>query len=1138
LTDKPGIGQFKTFLESILYPTDEHTLPRHRAILREFLESERPRDNDQDGKYFSSLLQAWDFSSSSTDDGLFSAVASILALLLKTISTHLDLRELGLGICKTLLRQESLKLVARGLSAPKDKARVISPCLRLLTEIVSFDGGALARQLYSKRDLTFDARALARNLALRGHWEGASDEDKQRPTVRSNAVRYVLANIKFQYEGAKMDILKQSPILRGLFAGIEEDPIPLMLDILAHLKSHILGDKSIPRNQKGYMFNERNLQSLYQLYRSELPEEPIDTNPKSAKEQVFDFVHMICTNPEAGLLRSGTGWYPPRGEKGGMEGDNDDLNLTSGHENFDLYGKNQRQLQIRNTRLADLAHMLRPYANDDERGLLMTIFRAAPELVADYYFKKRSFSFDPKLTATWIGYASVLFETVQLPVPRFFERREDYANLPPPISITIESIMPQPLTQKVLSRCIHNSSDLIKLFAIRIMALAFQKFLEVRKQFRRAAESQSRLWARAADALQVEFVRRCPYMNDVIAAFKKTPRENLIQREATARLLALYYDGAPQAALDEKFDVSVALTTALEEVEKDDANTKEHGIQLLELDHLIHVARWSPNVSWWKKPDSLRHSPFVTLLKLAAESKGENSLETNKVLTGAIRDTGSLQLKESPSSLDALIVSLKELRDSHEDVFDDILEWLDDCFQRLSKRPIKYQDDLDAMAEGAKGREKGRPVSLILVTLLEQWPHKQKANSYIANKMVPWLAAFLNFLRQIGENEAVLRIWQTRLAAGTTDEESRAVIEGAFDNAESALLLTTTPTDSGVQVEPTRSKAIPQAAKSFDITSLHATPEDPKHPALSRFQKASTDLQSYIEDGHISPLILYLSSPDLSIRRQALILLRQVTARVRNSTFIESSQTHLLLGELVETTQHYSKDCAKPLPNLTSTFATHALPLVCDPTSVLFPKICAFLMRRPSWNLSGMVKYFLEQILLHPPSRDAAESDATVWRELLWLLDWIYDGTRGPEDVDILRKTDAFERIMHIFNHGALQRYKRLEIDGADPGKESVVSGTKTGINLQAKVRSLIVKIIGRVVLVSGGATTLATRTGVLAWLKELRDLKVVDRRGTEILMALETEILQRCERERVREWSSGFLFGNGERNGVVEMEG
>jgi len=137
------------------------------SILREYLDGQKPADvKDTERPFLGQLWQAWSFASQNNNDHLASSVSAILALLLRTISSLLDFREHGLLLCRTVLQHQHLRLVKRGLDAPKHKEFVISPCLRLLTEVISFDGGALARDAYKRREQTFDVATLRRNLAL------------------------------------------------------------------------------------------------------------------------------------------------------------------------------------------------------------------------------------------------------------------------------------------------------------------------------------------------------------------------------------------------------------------------------------------------------------------------------------------------------------------------------------------------------------------------------------------------------------------------------------------------------------------------------------------------------------------------------------------------------------------------------------------------------------------------------------------------------------------------------------------------------------------------------------------------------------------------------------------------------------
>lgn len=162
-----GIASFKAFLESILYHRDEDARPRQLSILREYLETQKPDDpKDTEKPFLSQLWQAWSFANQNNNDYLASSIGAIFALLLRTLSSLLDFRDHGLLLCRTVLLFQHLRLVKRGMDAPKHKDFVIQPCLRLLTELVSFDGGVLAREAYKRREQTFDITTLRRNLGL------------------------------------------------------------------------------------------------------------------------------------------------------------------------------------------------------------------------------------------------------------------------------------------------------------------------------------------------------------------------------------------------------------------------------------------------------------------------------------------------------------------------------------------------------------------------------------------------------------------------------------------------------------------------------------------------------------------------------------------------------------------------------------------------------------------------------------------------------------------------------------------------------------------------------------------------------------------------------------------------------------
>ena len=162
-----GIASFRAFLESVLYRKDEQNRGRQLSILREYLDTQKPADvKDIERPFLAQLWQAWSFAVQNHNDHIVSSVSSVLASLLKTLSSELDLREYGTLLCRTVLLHPHLRLVKRSLDAPKHKDFVISPSLRLLFEVVSFDGGVFAGEVYKRREHTLDTASTRRNLGL------------------------------------------------------------------------------------------------------------------------------------------------------------------------------------------------------------------------------------------------------------------------------------------------------------------------------------------------------------------------------------------------------------------------------------------------------------------------------------------------------------------------------------------------------------------------------------------------------------------------------------------------------------------------------------------------------------------------------------------------------------------------------------------------------------------------------------------------------------------------------------------------------------------------------------------------------------------------------------------------------------
>src|SRR6266480_4914374 len=538
-----------------------------------------------------------------------------------------------------------------------------------------------------------------------------------------------------------------------------------------------------------------------------------------------------------------------------------------------------------------------------------------------------------------------------------------------------------------------------------------------------------------------------------------------MHREAITRLISLYFEVTPQVALDRKFDISIALTNALQDLDKAQESREDKGLRLLELEHLLRIARRSPGISWWKKPESLRHTPFLTLAKLAgmnlARSGAIGSSELEEILKSTVRECGLLDTTRHYRALHVFLRSVGEVKDEK-----GVLDFLDDCLQRAVRRPIKYEDDLDALTVWVHSKIPPHTirVSLLMMTLIEQWPFVEKVRKDALHGIAAWLRLFIYSLCQIGEDRAIHVALVDRLVLATTDKKAKNILESTLTTFkdgrkfcippeiadESKATATTTTTTA--TAEPV--SAIQVVPSTFSISTFQPPPEDNKHTALTKW--STKDITTTIEEGHLSALIPLLSSTTLSIRRQALTALGRFASKLHDSTYSERDQAYLLLGELIETaSEPITTTTEQSLPHIVTSFAARVLPILTDPTHVLYGKANAFLNRGPSWHVQRLASYWCAQILLHEPDDEA---EGAHWREVVWLLGWLVDGIRKWEDVDILRVGGVFERVLALFGHPSLAGYRRLELDF-----EKVEIG---GGSWQGKVRRLVMMLVGRVTLV------------------------------------------------------------------------
>ena len=1073
-----GTQSFKSFLDGFAAAESASTV--RFSILKEYLEAEKPlEEDDNTAVYLPDLIQTWSFACQSNDESLMSAVPSILALLLKTLSSILELSQYGLRLGQTLLQKQQQELIMRGLTASKGKEFVISPALRLLKEITTFDGGALAKQVFRARDRTF--KSLARNLSLRYTGEGV--EDWKKPSVRTNALRFLLSSIKFLPAEAKRELLNQRDIVSNITRDIKDDPPYMVCEVLEILKIHVLQDDALPRDAKTKVVNATSLGRVATLYRYDQPQEDSSTETKAVDAVAHDFLIVACTFPDLGVLNRQAGFYP-RGidpdDTHDADADHDPIDL--GLDSIEWADKFTDNIPVRNTILSEFIQTLRPWSSTKQNELLLSILRCAPELIADYFFGKKAFGFEPKLTATWIGYAAFIFSALEIPIPKFFGHKERYARLPPPSSIVLESILPQPLSQKVLTRCLNQSHNLITFFAIRLLCVAFIKLKDTLRKYQEAAAGSSSVWAQAAEKLTNEFCQRCPSIKDVINAFRNLSENDLMQKEATTKLLVLYYEVVPRIAVDAKFDVSGTLAQTLQALHEPSLTPEDRTMRAMELEHLFQFANFSPGMRWFAKSEGLHVSPFIAMLVLFAEAPSDIPLhKVRSVIGSVVEENQILQTRTSVSALDSLILGLKTLEGTAHD--DAVYAFLDDCASRCAAKPIKYIFALEEIRLEVHGSDHIQsPVSLLTLAIAEQWPFIIKsAEDVVLQEIAQFVARYLAASIKLKEDKDILQAVIRNLVAATPEASpSRQIIESTWKLVEDVIISEAEKPNYGQFEMQVKSNAPSEIEKVEVLSGILESPDRDieDHSALMKW--ASKDVEEAIESGQAAALIMLLSSTYLNIRKETVVNISKFAAKLKESTFEEKEQIWLLLSELVETARPVIDQGS--LPTIISSFATHALLVLKDPLHCLYPKINKFLSQAPTWELDKIP-------LMYKILDDAPSFDDAHYLEISVLLSYMLDGLRTSADMSIYRKRQVFEKLLSLWN----------------------------STYLAPSLRDKVLRILFRATTIEEGSTTLITRFSSMTWLQAQIALG-----GGVPLKVLMERIMESCDQKRIGSWSKG----------------
>ncbi|SPN98612.1 related to URB1 Nucleolar protein required for the normal accumulation of 25S and 5.8S rRNAs [Cephalotrichum gorgonifer] len=1080
-----GLQSFKLLLDALTTNADHK---QELEVLSGYLEDTKPVSESEDAQYVPDIMVMWSYAARTSNEDLMSEVAAVLALLLQATSLSLGLLGHGRGICETLLQEKHLKLIAKNLSADKDRGFVISPAIRLLREIVSYDGGVFARRVFRAQTWTF--AEISRNLDIRYRGEGV--EEARKPSVRTNAARFLFACFKYLPSENKTELLYQKGIMPAILMRLPDDPPALIHEALDCMMKSVLTDEKIPGHVKARVFWAKPMERLVGLYSYTHDAQDCAV---TVADKTHEFLMFACTSPTAGIVSKCNGLYPTSinlddFSVGGLQWS------EMGLEQLSWMDKYADEVPVRNNVLLEVSLTLRPWANLKQGELLVAVLGAAPELVSAYFLGQKSFTFDPKLSMTWIGFASFLFSAMQLPVPEHFGLNE-YHTAPPPTPVLLDNIIPLPLTQNALMRCLEPKWPLVSLFASRLLVLALEKLEVVLSMHKEAAESVGKSpWRYAAQKLVNDFCKRIPDMKEIVRWYKSIPGESVLCRATTSRLLLLYYKELPQVALAANFDVSPLLSKALATLDSPFEDPRDRALVLIELENLLEVASLSPGMRWFAKLPGFSGSPFTVLLKLESqEAEGVAPGKLQRILESVATEHQVVLADTGLSPLNRAIAALRKA-DPKADL-EAVWTFLDTCITKCSASPMKYLDLIPDYVGSAHEPGQEINLSLLSVAFAEQLPFATKSVSKSnLDLLTRFILSFTGYSVAAGESLACVKVLLQKMnpdwPAGS-DPRLKLFRDAAagLDNKNSNIA-------SGSAL-PSRQKSTTGheklAGPVMDVVRLEALLHEPfaepeDNSALTKWVTKSVD--DILEDGHAVALIRLLGSEHASIRMEALTNILKLAAKVRVSAHTEKDQIWLLLSELAESAREHVAE--GPVPSAFTAFAVHALPVLLAPLHALYPKINKYLTRAPRWP-AGKIP-MVHDILHEEPS-----DDDKYYSELTWLFDFLLDCLRREADVGVFHQTRWFEKVFAA----ACNPYMR-------PG-----------------LRNRVFRVLYRVTCIKGGSTTLVTRFGVLSWLEELRVSEVVGSEERAVVGGLMARVWEACDRGHVGKWSRG---------GIPEMMG
>lgn len=253
------------------------------------------------------------------------------------------------------------------------------------------------------------------------------------------------------------------------------------------------------------------------------------------------------------------------------------------------------------------------------------------------------------------------------------------------------------------------------------------------------------------------------------------------------------------------------------------------------------------------------------------------------MLQQALDDIGFSASNTSVSSVEVLIYSLR--RSGQWEAKTSLFEFLDECFVRLAKKPVKYYDDLMSIIceiESDKTEVRTCSIGLFLTVIVEQWPFLVKsASSHNLRNATGWLTRYLGFYMHASENTNILSYFRNRIQKLVNDVEARSILRTPLEEPEESLMVRIPMISDDTEDRKMESRGA--LASQFKRTHIkmtgsrnfhESTPPQEVHDGRDLTKWTKKDVGQATLDGDIGALVLCLCSKYEEVRKNALSSLR------------------------------------------------------------------------------------------------------------------------------------------------------------------------------------------------------------------------------------------------------------------------